>query len=362
MGELVPLILVMAGGTGGHIFPGLATAKALQSEGYRVHWLGTPDSMEADLVPKQGIDISFIPITGLRGKGLGFLLKAPWRLGLSLFRAIRVMRQHQPVCVVGMGGYVTGPGGVAARLLGIPLVVHEQNAVAGFTNRILAKIACRVLEAFPDTFPEILRGKVYLTGNPVRSDIASVPSVAPHLPLHLLVVGGSRGALAINRLMPQVVKNAGGQVTVWHQTGRVNFEECREAYRAGGVDGKIEPFIDDMAMAYEWADLVLCRSGALTVAELAAAGRAAILVPYPHAVDDHQTVNGDYLVSRGAALMVQQNELDVDGLTKMILALAESSGPLEAMASAARSCGRSGATRDVVRHCLAAGGVEVSHA
>lgn len=362
MSELAPLVLVMAGGTGGHIFPGLATAKALLAKGYRVHWLGTPGSMEADLVPKQGIDISFIPVTGLRGKGLGFLLKAPWHLGLSLLRAIRVMQQHKPVCVVGMGGYVTGPGGVAARLLGIPLVVHEQNAVAGFTNRVLAKIACRVLEAFPDTFPEKLRGKVYLTGNPVRSDIASVPSAAPHSPLRLLVVGGSRGALAINRLMPQVLKNAGGQVSVWHQTGKVNFVECREAYRAYGVDGKIEPFIDDMAMAYEWADLVLCRSGALTVAELAAAGRAAILVPYPHAVDDHQTVNGDYLVSRGAALMVQQNELDVDGLTKMILELTESSGQLEAMASAARSCGHSGATRDVVTHCLAAGGVEVSHA
>lgn len=360
-----PLVVIMAGGTGGHIFPGLATADTLMKQGYRVHWLGTPESMEADLVPRHGIDISFIPVTGLRGKGLSFLLKAPWRLMVSLVKAIRVLRAHKPVCVVGMGGYVTGPGGVAARILGIPLVVHEQNAVAGLTNKLLARIASRVLEAFPGTFAQVSSGvvkKVMLTGNPVRSDIVAVSACKPRSPLRLLVVGGSRGALAINELTPQVLKNCGGRVEVWHQTGKATFEQCKSSYQQLGISGRVEPFIDDMAQAYEWADLVLCRSGALTIAELAAAGKPGILIPFPHAVDDHQTVNGHYLVDRDAALMVQQKDLDVDGLTKMILELADNPDRLEVMASSAKSASLPQATGDVVRHCLEAAGQEVSYA
>ncbi|USE34876.1 undecaprenyldiphospho-muramoylpentapeptide beta-N-acetylglucosaminyltransferase [Endozoicomonas sp. SCSIO W0465] len=373
MAEQEPLVIIMAGGTGGHIFPGLATARGLIKQGYRVHWLGTPGSMEAELVPGHGIDISFIPVTGLRGKGLSFLLQAPWRLAVSLFKAVRVLREYRPVCVVGMGGYVTGPGGVAARLLGIPLVIHEQNAVAGFTNKLLARIATRVLEAFPGTFAGLSSGinrkinreinrKVVLTGNPVRPEIVAVPANLPHNPLRLLVVGGSRGALAINQMIPQVLQNCGDQIEVWHQTGKGTFEQCREDYRQLGVSGRVEPFIDDMAQAYEWADLVLCRSGALTIAELAAAGKPGILVPFPYAVDDHQTVNGRYLVDRGAALMVQQNDLDVDGLTTMILELADNPEQLEQMASSARTASLPQATDDVVRLCLEAAGKEVSYA
>lgn len=364
-----PVVIIMAGGTGGHIFPGLATARELIELGYRVHWLGTPGSMEAELVPDHGIAISFIPVTGLRGKGLGFLLQAPWRLTVSLVKAVRILRAQKPVCVVGMGGYVTGPGGVAARLLGIPLVVHEQNAVAGFTNKLLAKIASRVLEAFPGTFSRLSPGvakKVVLTGNPVRSEIATVPANKPHQPLRLLVVGGSRGALAINEMIPPMMENCGGRVAIWHQTGKGTFEQCKAHYQQLGFshqpEVRVEPFIHDMAQAYEWADLVLCRSGALTIAELAAAGRPAILVPFPHAVDDHQTVNGRYLVNRGAARMFQQKDLDVDGLSKMILELADNPAQLECMASSAKAASLPQATSDVVRHCLEAAGLEVTYA
>ena len=292
-------------------------------------------------------------------------MKAPWRLAVSLFKAVRVLREHKPVCVVGMGGYVTGPGGVAARLLGVPLVVHEQNAVAGLTNKLLARIATRVLEAFPGTFEGLssdIARKVMLTGNPVRPEIVAVSGNAPHSPLRLLVVGGSRGAMAINQMIPRVLKNCGDQIKVWHQTGKGAFEQCRADYEQNAVAGRVEPFIDDMAQAYEWADLVLCRSGALTIAELAAAGKPGILVPFPFAVDDHQTVNGHYLVDRGAALMVQQKDLDVDGLTKMILELADNPDQLERMASSAKTAGLPQATSDVVRHCLEAAGKEVSYA
>ncbi|WBA80231.1 undecaprenyldiphospho-muramoylpentapeptide beta-N-acetylglucosaminyltransferase [Endozoicomonas sp. GU-1] len=360
-----PKVIIMAGGTGGHIFPGLATARELIKQGYRVHWLGTPGSMEAELVPGHGIDISFIPVTGLRGKGLSFLLQAPWRLAVSLFKAVRVLREHRPVCVVGMGGYVTGPGGVAARLLGIPLVVHEQNAVAGLTNKLLARIATRVLEAFPGTFAGLssrIARKVVLTGNPVRPEIVTVPAHLPRIPLRLLVVGGSRGALAINQMIPRVLQNCGAQIDVWHQTGKGTFEQCLADYQQLGVSGRVEPFIDDMAQAYEWADLVICRSGALTIAELAAAGKPGILVPFPFAVDDHQTVNGRYLVDRGAALMVQQKDLNVDSLTNMILKLADNPEQLERMASSARTASLPQATDDVVRLCLEAAGKEVSYA
>ena len=353
-----PVVVFMAGGTGGHIFPALATAKELKSKGFNIHWLGTPGSMEADLVPRHGIDISFIPVTGLRGKGISFLLKAPWKLAASLLKAVSVLRKHKPVCVVGMGGYVTGPGGVAARLLGIPLVIHEQNAVAGMTNKLLAKVANRVLEAFPGTFAG---QKAFLTGNPVRTDIADIAPLKAHNPVRLLIVGGSRGAVAINELIPAVLKNCPGQLDVWHQTGASNDEQTKALYEANGVSGRIEPFIHDMAEAYEWADLVICRSGALTVAELAVAGRPAILVPYPYAVDDHQTVNGQYLVKQGAAKMIQQKELDAKTLTNMIQQITGESGQLEKMAEAARSVGLSRATEEVAKHCLEVSGLEVSH-
>jgi len=362
-------VVIMAGGTGGHIFPGLATAEGLIGQGYRVHWLGTPGGMEAQLVPARGIDISYIPVTGLRGKGIGFLLQAPWRLAASLVKAMQVLRAQKPVCVVGMGGYVTGPGGVAARLLGIPLVVHEQNAVAGLTNKLLARIATRVLEAFPGTFTEVSGVAAVLTGNPVRADIAALASPCqPRTPLRLLVLGGSRGALAINNVIPQLLQQCDGRMEVWHQTGQATYEQSLAGYQqcqpfpALNTLWKAEPFIDDMAQAYEWADLVLCRSGALTVAELAAAGKPAILIPFPQAVDDHQSVNGRYLVDQGAALMIQQKDLDVSSLTATILELADNPARLMAMARAAKTVSLPQATDDVVRHCLAAAGKEASYA
>ena len=370
-----PTVVIMAGGTGGHIFPGLATADALIQAGYKVHWLGTPNSMEAELVPKHGIDISFIPVTGLRGKGVSFLLKAPWRLAVSLYKAVKVLRAHHPICVIGMGGYVTGPGGVAARLQGIPLIIHEQNAVAGLTNKLLARVADRVLEAFPGTFAKLtsVAKKTVLTGNPVRKEIAAVPAhqsnaaQTPNKPLRLLVVGGSRGALAINQLMPALAQQAGNRLEIWHQTGKATYEQCLAQYQAAGFSGdgskcRVAPFIDDMAKAYDWADLVLCRSGALTVAELAAAGKPGILIPFPYAVDDHQTTNGNYLVERGAAIMIQQRDLDINVLTKAVVELLDDPAQLDVMASSAKSAGLPKATADVVRYCLEAAGREISYA
>ncbi len=356
-----PLVLIMAGGTGGHIFPALATSEALKEQGCRIHWLGTPASMEAELAPRHGIDISFIPVTGLRGKGAAFLFRAPWKLAVSLVKALNILRKLKPVCVVGMGGYVTGPGGVAARILGIPLVIHEQNAVAGLTNKLLAKISSKVLQAFPDTFTGIAESKRQLTGNPVRASIAAVSRLVPHQPLRLLVLGGSRGAQAINEIMPEVVSQCGDKVTVWHQTGANNFSECQNQYSRHSITGRIEPFIDDMAAAYEWSNLVICRSGALTVAELAAAGRPSILVPFPFAVDDHQTVNGRFLVDQKAAVMIQQKDLEVNNLTTIVMGFSADADRLNRMADAARSVSLPDATRKVVDHCLQVSGLEVNH-
>ncbi|MGI9278936.1 MAG: undecaprenyldiphospho-muramoylpentapeptide beta-N-acetylglucosaminyltransferase [Endozoicomonas sp.] len=355
-----PAVLIMAGGTGGHIFPALATARELEKRGYAIHWLGTPNSMEAELVPRHGFEISFIPVTGLRGKGLSFLLKAPWKLVISLHRALKVIRSCKPVCVLGMGGFVTGPGGVAARLAGIPLVIHEQNAIAGFTNKILSRIARKVLLAFPDAFGSVNgSGKFILTGNPVRTDIADLgrPAELTGRALKLLVVGGSRGAVAINQLVPRVLAKFKGRIEVWHQTGKNNLDATRELYSELGVSGRVEPFIDDMAGAYEWADLVVCRSGALTVSELAMAQRAAVLVPYPYAVDDHQTVNGQYLVNQGAALMVQQKDLNEDCLIDMLENIVGNPEQLVTMARAAGSVAKPMAAEEVADHCL-----EVAHA
>lgn len=350
-----PTVLMMAGGTGGHIFPALATAKELQSRGYQIHWLGTPGSMEAELVPKHGFDISFIPVTGLRGKGLSFLFKAPWKLSVSLLRAMSVIRQFKPVCVVGMGGYVTGPGGVAAKLLGIPLVIHEQNAIAGLTNKLLSKVARKVLLAFPGAFGAgKLSEKFIHTGNPVRSDIGTdeQTDLDGGRPLRLLVLGGSRGSVAINEVVPKTLAQLEQPVDVWHQAGKNNDVATSSLYEESGVKGRVEPFISDMAEAYRWADLVLCRSGALTVSELAVAGCPAILVPYPYAVDDHQTVNGRYLVDQGAALMVQQNLLNENSLADMLRTLLADPGQLTEMSRAARSVARPQATREVADHCL----------
>ena len=352
----VEKVLIMAGGTGGHVFPALAVADELRSRGVEVVWLGTRQGLEADVIPKANIDISFINVAGLRGKGaLGWLL-APIKLIYALWQGITVMRQQKPSAVLGMGGFVTGPGGIAAWLTRKPLLVHEQNAISGLTNRLLVPFATVVMEAFPKS---IAPGKALHTGNPVRKNISALyenggQPRAINQPLHILVVGGSLGAKALNDVVPQALSQmpVDGRPEVWHQTGKKNIDEAKASYEKSGVEARVVPFIDDMAEAYRWADLVICRAGAMTVAELAIAGVASILVPYPFAVDDHQTSNARYLSDKDAAILVQQNELSADVLLVMLKELTASR--LQQMAQAARSLALPNATSLVADKCMEA--------
>lgn len=322
-------VLIMAAGTGGHIFPALTIARVLQSRNIRVEWLGTPGGMENDVLHDTGIKLNRLRVNGLRGKGRLALLKAPFMLLASIWQSLRLLQTLQPGCVLGMGGYVTGPGGVAAWLSRRPLVIHEQNAIAGLSNRLLAPLASRVMEAFPGTFAA--SPKVVHTGNPVRAEIAGLDTHHDKAsdvsrPLRMLVLGGSLGAAAINEVVPQVLAqlDAGRGIDVWHQTGRNKHEETQATYQRlaqdAGVDmnSQVDPFISDMAAAYRWADLVLCRAGASTVAELTAAGLPSILVPYPHAVDDHQTSNARWLVEAGAAVLLPQTGFNKDSLKQLL--------------------------------------------
>ncbi len=348
-----PLFIVMAGGTGGHIFPALAVADELKAQGYQIHWLGTRDGMEADLVPKHGYDITFMPVKGVRGNGLKALVQAPFRVALSLWHALRVMRAKKAVAVLGLGGFVSGPGSVAAWLLRKPLVLHEQNAILGLTNKIASLFATRRLEAFPKAFPE--SAGAVCTGNPVRPMIVSGAQKddAASRPLRLLVLGGSRGAVAINECVPRALARLGdGAPQVWHQTGAANEENTRRIYSERNISGRVDPFIDDMAAAYSWADLVLCRSGALTVAELANAGKPSILVPYPWHKDQQQLRNGRYLVDNQAAVLLEQKNMNEESLANIVQDLSQNKGRLKKMADAALSCSHPDATQVVARHCL----------
>ncbi|PSJ46677.1 undecaprenyldiphospho-muramoylpentapeptide beta-N-acetylglucosaminyltransferase [Zobellella endophytica] len=332
-------LLVMAGGTGGHVFPGLAVADLLRTEGWIIHWLGTAERMEAQLVPGHGYPLHTIDIAGVRGNGLKRLLLAPFQIMKAVWQARRVLREVRPAVVLGMGGFAAGPGGVAARLAGIPLVLHEQNAAAGLTNRLLARIARRVLMAFPGAFPAA--GNTAVVGNPVRPEVVALPAPAERIdtapqPLRLLVVGGSLGARVLNEVVPQAVALA-GDIRVRHQTGRGNAEAVRAAYQALGIEAEVNDFIDDMAAAYGAADLVVCRAGALTVSEVAAAGLGAIFVPLPHAVDDHQTKNARALADGDAALLLPQAELSAGGLAVHLQQLAGDRTRLLAMAERART-------------------------
>jgi len=344
-------VLLMAGGTGGHVFPALAVADELRHRGVQVAWLGTKKGIEADVVPKAGIDISFIDVAGLRGKGLMGWLLAPFKLVHALWQALAVLRHLKPSVVLGMGGFVTGPGGIAAWLLRRPLVIHEQNAIAGLTNKMLTPFTVRVLEAFPGT---IRSSKTVHTGNPVRSAIGGEQKVSSsgEKRIHLLVVGGSLGAKALNEVVPEALAqlNDAERPEVWHQTGKRNIDETMALYKTHGIDAKVEPFIDDMGAAYAWADLVLCRAGALTIAELAIAGMPSILVPYPFAVDDHQTSNAKYLVDNGAAFLVQQKELTAKRLLDMLNQLDLTR--LQQMAAAAKKLALPDATKKVADLCL----------
>jgi UDP-N-acetylglucosamine--N-acetylmuramyl-(pentapeptide) pyrophosphoryl-undecaprenol N-acetylglucosamine transferase len=351
-------ILIMAGGTGGHIFPALAVARALQHQGVAVYWLGATGGLESQLVPKDNIPITYLSVTGLRNKGLRKWLAAPWQLLRSVYQARRAIQAINPDVILGMGGFVSGPGGLAAWLARKPLVIHEQNAVAGMTNRVLARFATHVLAAFPQAFAPHYKAEVI--GNPIRLEIQQLP--APTLRfegrddrLRLLVIGGSQGALIINQLLPKALAllAAAERPQIWHQSGRYQ-QQATEAYHLLHIDAKIQPFIDDMAQAYAWADVVLCRAGALTVSELAAAGVGSLLIPYPHAVDDHQTRNAEYLVKAGAALLLPQQQLTAASLAATLRQLVGQRQQWLAMAQAARNLEQGNATQKVVEYCLAA--------
>jgi len=357
-----PCVMIMAGGTGGHVFPALSLADWLRARGVRIVWLGTRGGIEARLVPAASIDVEWIAIGGLRGKGLVTLLAAPLRLLRALYQSLRAIRRHRPVAVVGLGGYVTGPGGLAARLSATPLVIHEQNAVAGLTNRLLARVADVVLEAFAGGFAAPIRATAI--GNPVRSSFFSLPPSAERYamrtgPIRLLVVGGSQGAAKLNALMPAAVARmqSATPLLIKHQAGAQLCSATEEAYASIGADAEVTSFIDDMAGAYAWADLVVCRAGALTVSEIAAAGVAAVFVPLPSAVDDHQTRNAEFLVAQGAAVCLPQHDLDATKLASELQRLCGERGSLAEMALRASRLARPDATRLLGEHTLRAAGI-----
>jgi UDP-N-acetylglucosamine--N-acetylmuramyl-(pentapeptide) pyrophosphoryl-undecaprenol N-acetylglucosamine transferase len=356
-------VLIMAGGTGGHVFPGLAVAEELRRRGISVAWLGTQRGIEARLVPAAGIELHWVGARGLRGKGWLAWLLAPLRLVWMLCEALALVRRLRPAVALGMGGYASGPGGLAARLLGHRLVIHEQNAVPGLTNRLLARIADRVLEGFPRSFAAHFAAE--FIGNPVRAAIAALPAPEQRLngrqgpPPRLLVLGGSQGARALNTVLPRALGRLHEEAlafSVRHQTGSAGLETTKRAYTAARIDAKVTAFIDAMAEAYAWADIVVCRAGALTIAELAAAGLGAVLVPYPTAVDDHQTANARYLVEANAAVLLPEAELTEARLTVLLGSLLRDRARLQAMAARARARAHADAAARVAEHCLALAG------
>jgi UDP-N-acetylglucosamine--N-acetylmuramyl-(pentapeptide) pyrophosphoryl-undecaprenol N-acetylglucosamine transferase len=348
-------VLVMAGGTGGHVFPGLAVAAALKQLNVPVVWLGAEGGMEQSLVPKHDIPFVGIRVQGIRGKGWRRQLQVPLELGRAFLQARRALKRIAPRSVLSMGGYAAGPGGLAAFWLRRPLLVHEQNRIPGLTNRVLAQLARRILTGFPGAF----EGRGEWVGNPVREEIAQVASPAARLagrsgPLRLLVIGGSQGARALNQVLPETLAllPESERPQVWHQCGARMIDDTLLHYRQAGVSARAVAFIDDMAAAYEWADLVLCRSGALTLAELAAAGVASLLVPYPHAVDDHQTANARWLADAGAAELLPEAQLNAAVLKDRLHAFATDRRVLLQMAERARSLARTDAAQVVAQACL----------
>jgi len=376
-------ILIMAGGTGGHIFPALAVADILRAQGWLVTWLGAPHSMEAELVPKHGYDMAWVQFSGVRGKGLLRKLMLPINLLVALWQSATAIFRHRPDVMLGMGGYITFPGGMMAALLRRPLVIHEQNSIAGLSNRILARIAQRVLSGFPN----VLSNAAWC-GNPVRSSIAELSD--PHTrymarsgTLNMLVVGGSLGAKALNEALPKALAllmeqdqlngntplpnplpQAGegdkGSLrecpfNVVHQTGKQHFEAVQQLYRQAGVQADIRPFLDDMAACYAAADVVICRAGALTIAELATAGVASILIPFPFAVDDHQTHNARFLSERNAAILLPQSELNAEKLAQLLRELTREK--LLAMAQQARDVAKTDAAQQVAQVCAELAGI-----
>ena len=350
-------ILVMAGGTGGHVYPALAVAHALQAHSQDVVWLGTHRGLESKVVPAAGIDIEWISVKGLRRKGVTALLIAPFQLAWALLQSLGVILRRRPVAVLGMGGFVSGPGGLAAWLTRRPLVIHEQNAAAGLTNRLLARLARVVLQAFPGSFNS--RVVAETVGNPVREDIAAVAAPAERYasrqgPLRLLVLGGSQGALALNETVPAALSLLADseRPVVRHQCGSGTLQIAQQAYEKHSVDVELVPFIEDMAAAYAWADLVVCRAGALTVAELCAVGLPALFVPYPAAVDDHQTANARPMADAGAAVIIDESMLSADVLAGQLREWLSSRQELQRRADKAHGLDKPKALMRITELCL----------
>ena len=310
-------IMIMAGGTGGHVFPALAVADYLHAREIPLLWLGTEKGLEAKVVPEAGYRLLTLSIAGIRGKGLITILIAPFKILIAVVQAMKIMITHRPAAVLGMGGFASGPGGIAAWLMRIPLFIHEQNAIAGMTNRWLSKIATQVFEAFPGTFPG--KRSAQHVGNPVRRSIVNLfRQVKPSAEKRVLVVGGSLGAMTLNLVVPAAISLLDEKPQIWHQTGKRGFEQTKNQYKHMGIKSRVEPFLDEIDQAYAWADFVICRAGALTVSELAVAGLPAILIPYPYAVDDHQTANAQYLADSGAAIIIQDCDLTEEKLAPII--------------------------------------------
>ncbi|MEH6453184.1 MAG: undecaprenyldiphospho-muramoylpentapeptide beta-N-acetylglucosaminyltransferase [Psychromonas sp.] len=345
-------LLVMAGGTGGHVFPGLAVADELKQQGWNVSWLGTADRMEAQLVPEHGYEIDFIDIAGVRGNGLKRLIMAPIRIIKSIYQARQVLKKRNVNLVLGMGGFASGPGGIAAWTMGIPVVLHEQNAAAGLTNRILSRFAKKVLMGFSGAFES---EAAILVGNPVRKQLIELPKKKisdKNSPLNVLVVGGSLGAKVLNDLLPEVLSEFNdSQLTVHHQSGKGHFNELQEHYKKVGFDAHVQEFISDMASAYGWADLVICRAGALTVSEISVLGLPAIFVPLPHAVDDHQTKNAQSLVTEGAAVMIPQKALNAKKLSDYLSTFIQNRQLLNEMSEKSKKAAINDATERVASIC-----------
>lgn len=350
--------VIMAGGTGGHVFPGLAVADELKAAGYRIEWLGTQAGIESRLVPNAGYNLHCLPVSGVRGLGMVTLLKAPLMITRSVYNAWKLLRKLRPVAVMGFGGFAAGPGAVAAKLLGKPLILHEQNSVLGTTNRLLQYVASRRLEGFPDTFTR--RRNTYLTGNPVRADIASVAANKQYSDtgkLKILVVGGSRGARALNENLPELLNKASkasaASVNVCHQSGEQELASTRKRYEALDCDLQFEvcAFLDNMAERYSWADIVVCRAGAMTVAELTAAGKPSLLVPFPYAIDDHQTENARWLSDQSAGVLVPQTDLLNEATVVRLAELLASPEKRSAMAEAAKQLAILDSASRVAQHC-----------
>jgi len=352
--------LIMAGGTGGHIMPGLEIANALKKDDYKVAWLGSKAGLEFKLVPKHNIDLYCMPITGLRGKKWTQKLLSPFRVVVSIMYSIYVLLKFKPSFVLGMGGFASGPGGIAAWMLRIPLIIHEQNSVLCMTNKILRRFSAKMLISFPDL--EITKNSfkypVVYTGNPVRSEILQLAEPKERWQtrvgaLRVLVLGGSRGALILNNTVPKAIATlpVSQRPDIWHQSGADNYDLTVDNYIKSGLKAKVDAFIDDMAQAYAWADLVIARAGALTIAELSAAGLPSVLIPYPHATDDHQKLNAVYLVKNHAAVMINQNDLDFESLANTLLELIHSRSKLLDMANCARGLSEKNATLNVIRNC-----------